>query len=162
MVAAAFYTLALAGGACGGQPVETAPSPVTAAAPRPISDDVTRTTFAPSLGVHLDQMMRRASGLYVQDLRVGTGAVALNGKSMVVRYAGFLSDGTKFDSGEITVTIGSSTTIAAWKEGLVGMRVGGIRRLVVPPNLGYGSAGAGSTIPPQAVLVFDIEMTGAI
>ncbi len=107
-------------------------------------------------------MMRRASGLYVQDLKVGTGAVALNGKSMVVRYAGFLSDGTKFDSGEITVTIGSSTTIGAWKEGLVGMRVGGTRRLVVPPNLGYGSTGAGATIPPHAVLVFDIEMTGAI
>jgi hypothetical protein len=139
-----------------------APASVSAT-PQPISDDViTRTTFAPSLGVHLDQMLRHASGLYVQDVHVGTGAVALAGKSMVVRYVGYLSDGKKFDSGEITVTIGSSSTIQAWKEGLLGMRVGGQRRLVSPPNLAYGSRGAGSDIPPYAVLVFDIEMVAAI
>ncbi len=88
-------------------------------------------------------MMRRASGLYVQDLKIGTGAIALHGKSMVVRYTGWLASGKQFDSGEITVTIGAKGTIAAWEEGLLGMRVGGQRRLVVPPNLGYGVARRG-------------------
>jgi FKBP-type peptidyl-prolyl cis-trans isomerase len=123
--------------------------------------DVEQATFAPSLGVHLDQMLRHGSGLYVQDLKVGTGAVALKGKSMVVRYSGYLSNGKEFDQGEITVSIGSSNTIAAWQEGLLGMRVGGQRRLVVPPSLGYGSRAAGE-IPPNSVLVFDIEMISAL
>jgi FKBP-type peptidyl-prolyl cis-trans isomerase len=123
--------------------------------------DVEQATFAPSLGVHLDQMLRHGSGLYVQDLKVGTGAVALKGKSMVVRYSGYLSNGKEFDQGEITVSIGSSNTIAAWQEGLLGMRVGGQRRLVVPPSLGYGSRAAGE-IPPNSVLVFDIEMISAM
>ena len=147
--------LGLAG--CGGSAVV----PSAASAPRPLAGPVERTTFAPSLGVHLDQMLRHASGLYVQDLKVGTGAVALKGKSMVVRYAGYLSNGTEFDHGEITVQIGADNTITAWKEGLLGMRVGGQRRLVVPPSLGYGTAAAGE-IPPNSVLVFDIEMTSAL
>jgi FKBP-type peptidyl-prolyl cis-trans isomerase FkpA len=142
---------------CGG----SAPPPSTAPAPRLLMGPVEQTTFAPSLGVHLDQMLRHASGLYAQDLKVGTGAVALKGKSMVVRYAGYLSNGTEFDHGEITVQIGGSNTIAAWQEGLLGMRVGGQRRLVVPPNLGYGSAAAGE-IPANSVLVFDIEMMSTL
>ena len=106
-------------------------------------------------------MLRHTSGLYVQDLKVGTGALALKGKNMVVRYAGYLSNGTEFDHGEITVQIGGSNTIAAWQEGLLGMRVGGQRRLVVPPSLGYGTAPAGE-IPANSVLVFDIEMMSAL
>ena len=155
------WALAFALGVAGCAGHAAAPANVSPT-PQPISDEVTRTIFARSLGVHLDQMLRHASGLYVQDVHVGTGAVALAGKSMVVRYVGYLSDGKKFDSGEITVTIGSSSTIQAWKEGLLGMRVGGQRRLVSPPNLAYGSRGAGSDIPPYAVLVFDIEMVAAI
>jgi len=147
--------LGLAG--CGG----SAPPPSTAPAPQPLAGPVERTAFAPSLGVHLDQMLRHASGLYVQDLKVGTGALALKGKNMVVRYAGYLSNGTEFDHGEITVQIGGSNTIAAWQEGLLGMRVGGQRRLVVPPSLGYGTAPAGE-IPANSVLVFDIEMMSAL
>ncbi|MGH7622432.1 MAG: FKBP-type peptidyl-prolyl cis-trans isomerase [Gemmatimonadaceae bacterium] len=142
---------------CGG----SSPAPATAPAPRPVMGPVERTTFAPSLGVHLDQMLRHGSGLYVQDLKVGTGAVALKGKSMVVRYAGYLANGTEFDHGEITVQIGGDNTIAAWKEGLLGMRVGGQRRLVVPPSLGYGTAAAGE-IPANSVLVFDIEMMSTL
>ena len=159
--------LALAGPAvsCAGRAPAAdsgAPVPASASTPQPIAGDVERTTFAPSLGVHLDQMMRRASGLYVQDLKIGTGAIALHGKSMVVRYTGWLANGKQFDSGEITVTIGAKGTIAAWEEGLLGMRVGGQRRLVVPPNLGYGARGAGDDIPPNAVLVFEMEITAAM
>jgi FKBP-type peptidyl-prolyl cis-trans isomerase FkpA len=147
--------LGLAGCGGGSTPPNTAP------APRPLAGPVERTTFAPSLGVHLDQMLRHASGLYVQDLEVGTGAVALKGKNMVVRYAGYLANGKEFDHGEITISIGGSNTIAAWQEGLLGMRVGGQRRLVVPPNLGYGTAAAGE-IPANSVLVFDIEMMSVL
>jgi FKBP-type peptidyl-prolyl cis-trans isomerase FkpA len=133
-----------------------APTAAPSAAPDDQSE-IGRTRFDPALGIHLDSMSRRASGLYVQDLAHGTGAVAGRGKSVVVRYTGWLSTGKQFDSGEITVTLGSNKTIRAWEEGLLGMRVGGKRRLVVPPNLGYGVRGAGDQIPANSVLVFEME-----
>jgi FKBP-type peptidyl-prolyl cis-trans isomerase len=102
-------------------------------------------------------MSRRETGLYVRDLVTGTGAVALRGRSVVIRYTGWLPNGKQFDSGEITVTLGTNKTIRAWEEGLLGIRVGGKRRIVVPPNLGYGSRGAGDTIPPNSVLIFEME-----
>jgi FKBP-type peptidyl-prolyl cis-trans isomerase FkpA len=128
--------------------------------PQPLMSDAERVAFSPSLGIHLDSMTRRASGLYVQDLTAGSGAVGVRGKTVVVRYTGWLANGTQFDRGEITVTLGTFKTIRAWEEGLLGMRVGGRRRLVVPPSLGYGDKGAGE-IPPNAVLVFEMEMTAA-
>jgi FKBP-type peptidyl-prolyl cis-trans isomerase len=131
-------------------------------APQPIAGDIERTTFAPELGLRLDAMTRRASGMYVQDLTPGTGSVATRGRTVVVRYTGWLPNGKQFDSGEISVTLGTNKTIAAWEEGLLGMRVGGKRRLVVPPNLGYGARGAGNDIPPNAVLVFDMEVTSVL
>lgn len=94
----------------------------------------------------------------MQDVVTGTGAVAIRGKTVVVKYLGSFPDGRLFDSGEISVALGTGKTIPAWEEGLLGMRVGGKRRLVVPPNLGYGSRGAGE-IPPNAVLVFVMEVT---
>src|SRR6266536_561572 len=140
--------VALSASACG----QSASSAVAAsAAPQPIAGDIERTTFGPALGVHLDAMIKRASGMYVQDITPGTGSVATRGRTVVVRYTGWLPSGKQFDSGEISVTLGSNNTIAAWEEGLLGMRVGGKRRLVVPPNLGYGSRGAGDDIPPNAV-----------
>lgn len=119
--------------------------------------EIGRTTFDPTLHVRLDSMSRRESGLYVQDLVTGTGAVALRGRSVVIRYTGWLSTGKQFDAGEITVTLGTNKTIRAWEEGLLGIRVGGKRRIVVPPNLGYGARGAGDTIPPNSVLIFEME-----
>jgi peptidylprolyl isomerase len=142
--------------ACGGGPsASTTPTP--AANPRPIAGDVERTEFNPSLNIHLDSMTRRATGLYVQDLVMGTGAVAGRERTVVVRYTGWLPNGKEFDSGEISVIIGANKTIRAWEEGLLGMRVGGRRRLVVPPALAYGARGAGE-IPPNAVLVFEMEL----
>lgn len=139
-----------------GASAASAPSQ-SAASTRPIGE-VERATFAASLDVHLDSMTRRASGLYVQDLKYGQGPVAARTRTVVVRYAGWLTSGKQFDSGEITVTLGSNKTIPAWEEGLLGMRVGGQRRLVVPPNLAYGARGAGDDIPPNAVLVFVMEI----
>jgi FKBP-type peptidyl-prolyl cis-trans isomerase len=107
-------------------------------------------------------MTRRPSGLYVQDLQMGTGGVALRGRTVIVKYAGWLANGKPFDSGEISVTLGSNKTIRAWEDGLLGMRVGGRRRLVVPPALGYGARGSGDVIPPNAVLVFEMEMTSVM
>lgn len=144
-----------AAGACAhGGSAATSP----AANPQPVTGDVERTPFAPALDVHLDSMTRRASGLYVQDLETGTGGVAARERTVVVRYTGWLPNGKQFDSGEITVTLGTNKTIRAWEEGLLGMRVGGRRRLVVPPSLGYGSRGAGDEIPPNSVLVFVMEL----
>lgn len=145
--------LIVLGSACASSAPEAAST-----TPVPIAGDVERTAFDPALSVHLDSMTKRASGLYVQDMVMGSGAVATRGRTVVVRYAGWLPNAKQFDSGELSVTLGSNKTIPAWEEGLLGMRVGGRRRLVVPPNLGYGSRGAGNDIPPNSVLVFDMEV----
>jgi FKBP-type peptidyl-prolyl cis-trans isomerase FkpA len=140
--------------ACSAPPASTVVS-----SPQPVGadpEDVAHTAFDPSLGIHLDSMVRRASGLYVQDLTTGNGAVAALGRSIVVRYTGWLPNGKRFDGSEITVTLGSNKTIRGWEEGLLGMRVGGKRRLIIPPHLGYGSKTAGE-IPPNSVLVFEME-----
>jgi FKBP-type peptidyl-prolyl cis-trans isomerase len=102
-------------------------------------------------------MSRRPTGLYVQDLVTGNGAVAARGRSVVVRYKGWLPTGKQFDAGEITVTLGQNKTIRAWEEGLLGMRVGGKRKLVVPPYLAYGNKAQGDLIPPNSVLIFEME-----
>lgn len=140
--------------ACGGASSGASSAPT----PAPLASDIERTTFAPSLGVHIESMSRRPSGLYVQDLETGTGAVVTRGRTAVVRYTGWLANGEEFDSGEVSVSVGSHQTIAAWEEALLGMRVGGKRRIVTPPNLAYGASGAGK-IPPNAVLVFEMQVT---
>ena len=150
LVASVSWALGCGGASSG---ASSAPSPT------PVASDIERTTFAPSLGVHLEAMSRRPSGLYVQDLATGTGAVVTRGRTAVVRYAGWLPSGEEIDSGEISVSVGSRQTIPAWEEALLGMRVGGKRRIVTPPNLAYGASGAGK-IPPNAVLVFEMEVTG--
>ena len=145
------------GAGCGGG-ASSGASPSAAPVPVPIASDVEHTTFAPSLGVRLESMSRRPSGLYVQDLETGTGAVVTRGRTAVVRYTGWLPNGEEIDSGEISVAVGSRQTIPAWEEALLGMRVGGKRRIVTPPNLAYGVQGAGK-IPPNAVLVFEMQVT---
>ncbi len=143
-------------GACGG-----GASSASVPAPQPIAGDVERAQFDPALGVKLAAMTRRADGMYVQDMQIGTGGVALTGRSVLIRYTGWLSTGKQFDAGEITVTLGSNKTIRAWEVGLLGMRVGGKRRLVVPPALAYGDKVSGP-IPPNSVLVFDMELLSVL
>ena len=104
-----------------------------------------------------------ASGLQYSDLVVGKGATAKAGKVVTVHYIGALTDGVKFDSSverriPFVFTLGVGQVIKGWDEGVVGMRVGGRRRLIVPASLGYGSKGAGKLIPPNATLVFVVEL----
>ena len=95
--------------------------------------------------------------LGVQDLVVGTGPTVVAGDTVNVQYVGTLTNGTQFDAGTLTFRVGSGSVIKGWEEGLPGMRVGGTRRLTVPPNLGYGSQTNGP-IPANSTLMFDIVL----
>lgn len=123
--------------------------------------DPATTEFAPSLNVSLASMERRASGLYVQDLSAGTGAEARFGTIPSVTYSLWLPSGELVDSnvgaGTFEFQLGLGQVIQGWEEGLLGMRVGGKRRLVIPSELGYGDEGSGP-IPGKAVLVFEVEL----
>jgi FKBP-type peptidyl-prolyl cis-trans isomerase FkpA len=122
--------------------------------------------FAPELNVTLDSTELRPSGLYVHDLVVGTGPVADSMSTAEVHYTGWLADGTLFDSSKrgggkpFYFTIGIGQVIAAWDEGVRGMRVGGKRQMIVPPKLGYGDIGMPPMIPRMASLVFEVELLG--
>jgi FKBP-type peptidyl-prolyl cis-trans isomerase FkpA len=115
--------------------------------------------------VDTTQLRRTASGLGIHDLLVGEGAEAEAGKMVSVHYTGWLPDGSEFDSsrrrGEfITFPLGQRQVIDGWDEGLSGMKVGGRRKLVIPPALGYGAEGRPPVIPPNATMIFDVEMCG--
>jgi len=101
--------------------------------------------------------------LKIEDLVVGNGAAAKNGDTLSVNYTGWLENGTKFDSSldsgqPIEFVLGQGRVIAGWEQGLLGMKVGGKRRLTIPPDLAYGASGAGDTIPPNAALIFEVEL----
>ena len=103
------------------------------------------------------------SGLQVVEIQAGTGDEARSGQEVTVHYTGWLTNGTKFDSsrdrGEpFKFGLGRGQVIRGWDEGVAGMKVGGRRRLVIPPELGYGSRGAGHVIPPGATLLFNVEL----
>ena len=126
-------------------PAATAASsqPTTSAAPTGSTEEVT--------------------GLKIEDLVVGTGAAAKAGDQVSVHYTGWLTDGTKFDSsldrGEpFAFTLGQGQVIEGWDKGVEGMKVGGKRKLTIPSDMAYGAQGAGDVIPPNAVLVFEVEL----
>lgn len=101
--------------------------------------------------------------LKIEDIKVGEGREVKQGDTVVMHYTGTLSDGTKFDSSydrdqPFETKIGVSQVITGWDQGIPGMKVGGKRRLTIPPELGYGQQGAGSVIPPNATLIFDVEL----
>lgn len=158
--------------ACGGdhhadtaKPADTAAAMTPTPAPTPAPTSGSGTTFAPSLGVDLASMTKTPSGLAYKDAKVGTGPVAKAGQTATVQYTGWLPDGTKFDSSRdrnepFNFPIGAGHVIKGWDEGVAGMKVGGRRLLVIPPDLGYGARGAGGVIPPNATLVFDVELLG--
>ena len=108
-------------------------------------------------------MTTTASGLQYRDDAVGSGQEAKAGDHVVVHYTGMLTDGRKFDSSRdrdepFEFPLGAGNVIRGWDEGVAGMKPGGKRRLVIPPQLGYGARGAGNVIPPNATLVFDVEL----
>lgn len=104
-----------------------------------------------------------ASGLQYDDTVEGTGQEATPGNTVSVHYTGWLTDGQKFDSSKdrnqpFEFSLGSGMVIKGWDEGVQGMKVGGTRRMTIPPALGYGARGAGGVIPPNATLVFEVEL----
>jgi FKBP-type peptidyl-prolyl cis-trans isomerase FkpA len=107
-----------------------------------------------------------AGGLVVDDVKPGEGATATKGKTVSVHYTGRLTDGTKFDSSydrgqPIDFPLGGGVVIKGWDQGIEGMKVGGKRKLTIPPDLAYGARGTpGGPIPPNATLVFDVELVG--
>ena len=106
-----------------------------------------------------------ASGLIIEELVVGSGAAAASGQKAKVHYTGWLTNGTKFDSSKdrgdpFEFPLGAGRVIKGWDEGVQGMKVGGKRKLTIPPELGYGARGAGGVIPPNAILVFEVELLG--
>lgn len=123
--------------------------------------DPTELFFAAELEVDLSEFERTSSGLYVQDVVEGDGPVARRTSRVWIEYVGWLPDGTVFDGNlggdPYAIRLGGNEVIRGWNEGIVGMRRGGVRRLVVPPRLAYGSSGRGD-IPPGSTLVFYLEL----
>ncbi len=110
-------------------------------------------------------MQENVTELKIDDLIVGTGDEAVAGKDISVHYTGTLVDGTKFDSSKdrgepFEFTLGAGQVIKGWDQGFAGMKVGGKRRLVIPSSLGYGEQGAAGLIPPNATLIFEVELLG--
>ena len=123
------------------------------------------TTFASNLNVNLAGSTKTSSGMYYRDITVGTGKTVASGDSVKVYYQGALSSGQLFDQklapgATFDFKLGSGYVIPGWDEGLVGMKVGGVRQLIIPPALAYGSSGY-LDIPPNAVLVFNVTMNAA-
>ncbi len=132
-----------------------APSPSVLATPTAGASVPASVTPAP--------IITMANGLQIQDLVPGTGTQAKTGNTVTVNYIGTFTDGTKFDSSydhgqPFQFTLGAGRVIKGWDIGVAGMKVGGKRRLVIPPDLAYGTSGAGGVIPPNATLVFEVEL----
>ena len=109
------------------------------------------------------------AGLIIEDITVGSGAEAVAGKHISVHYTGWLfndgKQGAKFDSSKdrgqpFDFPLGAGHVIKGWDEGFAGMKVGGVRKLTIPPEMGYGARGAGGAIPPNATLLFEVELLG--
>ncbi len=109
------------------------------------------------------KMVVMPSGLKYMDIIIGTGASPVIGSRVAVHYTGWLEDGTKFDSSKdrnvpFKFTLGQGQVISGWDKGVISMKVGGKRKLFIPPELGYGERGASALIPPNATLIFEIEL----
>ncbi len=144
------------------QKSETATSTTTGSA---TTTTPAATEAAPSGDAAGGKVHKLASGLQYEDLVVGSGKMAEPGMNVSVHYTGWLTDAakTKFDSSldrgqPFQFQLGGGQVIQGWDEGVKGMRIGGKRKLTIPPDLGYGSRGAGGVIPPNATLVFDVEL----
>jgi FKBP-type peptidyl-prolyl cis-trans isomerase FkpA len=136
----------------------------------PLAAAATTQDMSTSTAQGLSKLDATRNGLQQLDVKQGTGAEAVAGKQVVVHYTGWLRDaskpdshGAKFDSSRdrnapFSFVLGAGRVIKGWDEGVAGMKVGGQRTLVIPPELGYGARGAGGVIPPNATLIFDVEL----
>jgi FKBP-type peptidyl-prolyl cis-trans isomerase FkpA len=129
------------------------------AATAPASVKIEEATFSPSLGITLSAMTKTSSGLYYQDVVAGNGVTAVSGNTVTVKYTGYLVNGTSFDANStgFKFKLGNGDVIKGWDEGVAGMKVGGSRKLVIPPDLAYGSTAVGS-IPANSILVFTVQL----
>ena len=122
---------------------------------------IEETNFAPSLNIDLGSMTRTSSGLYIETISEGTGEPAVAGNDATVLYVGFLSNGDVFDSsdqsGPFNFILGTGGAVDGFDEGVLGMKLGGIRLIIMPPSLGYGNSARGS-IPAGSILIFRIEL----
>lgn len=146
------------------------PSSLLVASPSPSSQSLTIQTSMPSASITpiaspKASVITMDNGLKIEDIKVGTGEEAVGGKKVTVNYSGTLTDGTKFDSSydrnqPFSFNLGAGEVIEGWDLGVAGMKVGGKRKLTIPSDLGYGSAGAGGVIPPNATLIFEVDLLG--
>jgi FKBP-type peptidyl-prolyl cis-trans isomerase FkpA len=133
----------------------------TPEAPLAPATPVEQMTFATALNINLSLMTKTNTGLYYQDAPAGGGAAAAANSQLTVHYTGYFANGSTFDTSigktAFKFTLGTGSVIKGWDEGLVGMKVGGTRKLVVPASLAYGEAGFGS-IPPNTNLIFTVQL----
>ena len=116
-------------------------------------------------GQDLNNNIQNIQGMKIETLKEGTGEIAKNGDTVSVHYTGTLEDGTKFDSSRdrgtpFSFILGAGRVIKGWDLGVAGMKIGEQRKLTIPSNLGYGTQGAGEVIPPNATLIFEVELLG--
>ena len=130
-----------------------------AAGPEPAPDTL---VYATELGVDFSRMEETASGLWIEEIAEGVGRQAMQGRQTLIHFVGYLPDGTVVDSSlggdPLSFELGAGSVIRGWNQGIVGMKVGGRRRLVIRPGLAYGSRGREPNVPPQSVLVFEIQL----
>lgn len=134
--------------------------------PAPTNKEMTPVEAARTLGTKTENpTVKTSSGLEYIEVKEGTGEAAKAGNTVTVHYTGWLVNGTKFDSsldrGEsFSFPLGAQRVIQGWDEGVAGMKVTGIRKLIIPADLGYGARGAGGAIPPNATLIFEVQLLG--
>lgn len=145
--------LALLSGGCG--------TTITSSLDSVVMEVIEETTFAPSLDIDLSTYTRLTNGVYTKDLVEGGGGAVAEGTTANLVYTGWLSNGTEFDQGTFSFTVGAREVIPGFEQGMLGMKAGGTRRIIIPPEGAYGARGSGP-VPGGAIVIFRVELTEVI